>query len=266
MVDLRAQHEPLRAELQRAFDRVLDSNRFILGGEVEAFEREVAQVLDVPFAVGLSSGSDALLVALAACGVGPGDEVVTTPFSFFATVEAIMRLGARPVFADIDPATMNIDPDAAAALVGPRTKAVLVVHLFGRVAETRSIEKACGPRGTAVVEDAAQAIGAVAADRRRPGQIGAAATLSFFPSKNLGGFGDGGMLLTASGEVAAYARRARVHGASRQFVHETIGGNFRMDELHAALLRVKLPHLGGWRQRRHEIASRYQESWAELPL
>src|SRR4051794_8458236 len=237
MVDLRAQHEPLRAELQRAFDRVLDSNRFILGGEVEAFEREVAQALEVPFAVGLSSGSDALLVALGACGVGPGDEVVTTPFSFFATVEAIVRLGARPVFADIDPSTLNLDPRAAAALVGPRTKAVLIVHLFGRVAETRVLEQACAAAGIPLVEDAAQAIGAVAPDGRTPGRIGAAAALSFFPSKNLGGFGDGGMLLTTSREIAEHARAARVHGAARRFVHETIGGNFRLDELQAVLLR-----------------------------
>jgi dTDP-4-amino-4,6-dideoxygalactose transaminase len=266
MVDLGAQHEPLRPDLQRAFERVLASNRFILGEEVAAFERELGQALEVPFAVGLSSGSDALLVALGACGVGPGDEVVTTPFSFFATVEAIVRLGARPVFADIDPTTMNIDPDAAVARIGPRTKAVLVVHLFGRVADTRSIEKACGPRGIPVLEDAAQAIGAVAPDGRRPGQIGAAATLSFFPSKNLGGFGDGGMLLTASTEIAEYARGARVHGASRRFVHDAIGGNFRLDELQAALLRVKVPHLGAWQRRRADIARRYHDAWAALPV
>jgi len=266
MVDLAPQHEALLPDLRRAFERVLASNRFILGDEVAAFERELAQALDVPFAVGLSSGSDALLVALAACGVGPGDDVVTTPFSFFATVEAIVRLGARPVFADIDPATLNIDPRAAAALVGPRTKAALIVHLFGRVAETRVLEQACAARNIPLVEDAAQAIGAVAADGRAPGRIGAAATLSFFPSKNLGGFGDGGMLLTASPEIAEHARRARVHGATRRFVHETLGGNFRLDELQAALLRCKLPHLGAWRERRREIAARYHESWAGLPL
>jgi dTDP-4-amino-4,6-dideoxygalactose transaminase len=266
MADLGAQHEPLRADLQRAFERVLASNRFILGDEVAAFEREAAQALDVPFAVGLSSGSDALLVALGACGVGPGDEVVTTPFSFFATVEAIVRLGARPVFADVDAATLNIDPRAAAARVGPRTKAVLIVHLFGRVAETRVLEQACAARGIPIVEDAAQAIGATAPDGRGPGRIGAAAALSFFPSKNLGGFGDGGMLLTASDEIAERARRARVHGASGRFVHETIGGNFRLDELQAALLRVKLPRLDAWRRRRLEIATRYREAWAQLPI
>jgi dTDP-4-amino-4,6-dideoxygalactose transaminase len=266
MLDLAAQHETLRADLRRAFERVLASNRFILGDEVSAFERELAQALAVPFAVGLSSGSDALLVALAACGVGPGDDVVTTPFSFFATVEAIVRLGARPVFADVDPTTLNIDPHAAAALVGPRTKAALIVHLFGRVAETQALEQACAPRGIPLVEDAAQAIGARAPDGRAPGRIGAAATLSFFPSKNLGGFGDGGMLLTRSPEVAAHARRARVHGASGRFVHETIGGNFRLDELQAALLRCKLPHLERWRQRRCEVADRYREFWEKLPI
>jgi dTDP-4-amino-4,6-dideoxygalactose transaminase len=266
MVDLGVLHDPLRADLQRAFERVLASGRFILGGEVAAFEGEVARALDVPFAVGLSSGSDALLVALSACGVGPGDEVVTTPFTFFATTGAIVRLGARPVFADLDPTTLNVDPAAAAARIGPRTKAVLIVHLFGRVAETRVLEEACALRGIPLIEDAAQAIGAAGRDGRTPGQIGAAATLSFFPSKNLGGFGDGGMLLTASPEIAGRARRARVHGAANRFVHEEIGGNFRMDELQAALLRVKLPHLGEWRRRRLDVAGRYREAWAELPI
>jgi dTDP-4-amino-4,6-dideoxygalactose transaminase len=266
MVDLGAQHAPLRAELQRAFERVLASNRFILGEEVAAFEAEAARALDVPFAVGLSSGSDALLVALDACGVGPGDEVVTTPFTFFATAEAIVRLGARPVFADVDPTTLNVDPDEAAARVGPRTKAALVVHLFGRIADTAALAAACEARGVPLVEDAAQAIGAVGRDGRRAGGIGAAAALSFFPSKNLGGFGDGGMLLTASAEIAAHARRARVHGADRRFVHDAIGGNFRMDELQAALLRVKLPHLEAWRRQRLERARRYQEAWAGLPV
>jgi dTDP-4-amino-4,6-dideoxygalactose transaminase len=266
MVDLAAQHAPLRDDLRRAFERVLASNRFILGDEVAALEAEAAHALDVPFAVGLSSGSDALLVALDACGVGPGDEVVTTPFTFFATAEAIVRLGARPVFADVVPTTMNLDPVAAAARIGPRTKAVLIVHLFGRVAATEALEQACAARGISLIEDAAQAIGAAARDGRMPGRIGAAATLSFFPSKNLGGFGDGGMLLTASPEIAGRARRVRVHGAVGRFVHEEIGGNFRMDELQAALLRVKLPHLGGWRRWRLDVASRYRDAWAELPI
>jgi dTDP-4-amino-4,6-dideoxygalactose transaminase len=269
MVDLAAQHAALGPELRRAFERVLASNRFILGGaggEVAAFEAEVAQALGVPFAVGLSSGSDALLVALAACGVGPGDEVVTTPFTFFATTEAIVRLGARPVFADVDPTTMNLDAAAAAARVGPRTKAVMVVHLFGRVAETKGLAEACAARDIPLLEDAAQAFGAVAPDGRPAGAIGAAAALSFFPSKNLGGFGDGGMLLTVDGELAARARRARTHGATRRFVHETIGGNFRMDELQAALLRVKLPHAATWARRRHDVAQRYREAWAALPV
>jgi dTDP-4-amino-4,6-dideoxygalactose transaminase len=266
MLDLSTQHEELLPELRRAFERVLASNRFILGEEVAAFEREVTQALDVPFAIGLSSGSDALLAALGACGVGPGDEVVTTSFSFFATAEAIVRLGAKPIFADVDPATLNIDPHGAAALVGPRTKAVLIVHLFGRMAETRALEGACAARGIPIVEDAAQAIGAVASDGRGPGRVGTAAALSFFPSKNLGGFGDGGMLLTSAAEIAARVRAARVHGARGRFVHETIGGNFRLDELQAALLRAKLPRLGAWRRQRLEIARRYHESWAELPL
>ncbi len=256
--DLAAHHEPLMPELAAAAVRVLTSGRFITGAETEAFEREAAAALSIPHAVGVSSGTDGLLAALMACGVGPGDEVVTTPFSFFASVEAILRLGATPVFADVDPSTLNIDPTAATARIGPRTKAVLVVHLFGRAARLDGLEEACAARDIPIVEDAAQAIGA-RSEGRPVGALGRAAVVSFFPSKNLGGFGDGGMVLTTNADFAARVRVLRVHGATAKNRHEILGGNFRLDELQAALLRVKLPHLSRWTERRREIAERYRQ-------
>ncbi len=266
--DLAAHHEPLLPELAAAALRVLSSGRFIAGPETEAFESEAAAALGVPEAVGVSSGTDGLLATLMACGVGPADEVVTTPFSFFASVGAILRLGATPVFADIDPATLNLDPTAALARVGPKTKAVLPVHLFGRVARTAPLEATCARQQIPIIEDAAQAIGARSDDEgggaRPVGLIGRAAVLSFFPSKNLGGFGDAGMVLTGDGALAQRLRLLRVHGASTKHRHEILGGNFRLDELQAALLRVKLPHLPRWTERRRQVASLYRERLADL--
>ena len=290
MQDLAAHHAPLHAELVAAAERVLASGRFILGsaagGEVSRLEEEAADALHVAHAVGVSSGTDALLVILMAAGVGPGDEVVTTPFSFIAGAGAIARLGARPVFADVDRDTLTLDPDAAVARIGPRTRAVLTVHLHGRVARTAPLEEACARRGIALLEDAAQAISArssegtpvaradSAADtiaaggtkERWPGAIGRAAALSFFPTKILGGFGDGGMVLTNDGAFAERARVLRVHGATARFHHVALGGNFRLDELQAALLRVKLPRLPGWIAARRRIARRYREALAPTPL
>jgi len=256
LLDLGVQHAPLRDELAAAAARVLASGRFILGPEVEAFEQEAAALLRVGHAIGVSSGSDALLALLLAHGIGPGDEVVTTPYSFFATPEAILRAGATPAFADVDPATMNLDPEAAARRIGARTKAVLVVHLFGRKARTDGLRAACAAAGIPLIEDAAQAIG-VRVDT---------AALSFFPSKNLGGFGDGGMVVTNDGAVADRVRRLRSHGASAPHRHEVVGGNFRLDELQAALLRVKLPHLGAWSDERARIAAAYRGRLADLPV
>ncbi len=254
--DLAAHHEGLLPELAAAAIRVLTSGRFIAGAETEAFEREVAAALSISHAVGVSSGTDGLLAALMACGVGPGDEVVTTPFSFFASVGSIVRLGATPIFADIDPSSFNIDPAAAAARLGPKTRAVLVVHLFGRAARLDGLEGACAARGVPIIEDAAQAIGA--RDGGRPvGALGRAAVISFFPSKNLGGFGDGGMVVTNDADFAARLRVLRRHGATAKNRHEIIGGNFRLDELQAALLRVKLPHLSRWTESRRQLADRY---------
>ena len=203
---------------------------------------------------------------LMAAGVGPGDDVVTTPFSFFATAGAIVRLGARPVFADIEPASLNLDPDAAVAGIGARTKAVLTVHLFGRMARTNAIEAVCAARGLSLLEDAAQAIGATDNAGRRVGTIGQAAALSFFPTKNLGGFGDAGMVLTNDRDFAERVRLLRVHGAPAKSHHTVVGGNFRMDELQAALLRVKLPHLLRWTAARRRVAEMYREALSTTPL
>ncbi len=259
-LDLGAQHLPLGDDLRAAAARVLASGKFILGPEVVAFERELAVQLGVAEAVGLSSGTDALTALLMAASVGPGDEVVTTPYSFVATVESIVRLGARPVFADIDPGTMNIDPAAAVKRIGARSKAVLVVHLFGRAACAGPLRAACSAARIPLLEDGAQAIGA--------SEVGGGwgAALSFFPSKNLGGFGDGGAVTTDDAALAAQVRALRNHGAAQKLQHERIGGNFRLDELQAALLRVKLPHLSRWTAERRGLAALYRERLAGLPI
>jgi dTDP-4-amino-4,6-dideoxygalactose transaminase len=260
MLDLGPLHAPLEAALGAAAARVLASGRFILGPEVAAFEGELAAAAGIGQAVAVSSGTDALLALLMATGVGPGDEVVTTPYSFIATAEAIVRVGARPVFADVEPDTLNLDPRAAAARIGPRTKALLVVHLFGRPARLPAFRELAAGAGVALFEDAAQAIGAAGVGS------GDAAALSFFPAKNLGGFGDGGALLTTDAALADALRRIRNHGATDKTRHELLGGNFRLDELQAALLRVKLPHLPRWTAERRRLAALYQQRLAGLPL
>lgn len=264
MQDLEAHHRPLRHELDAAALRVLASGRYILGGpgsEVETFEREALDSLGAAHAIGVSSGTDALLTLLMACGVGPGDEVVTTPFSFIATADCIVRLGARPLFVDIEPGTWTLDPVAAIGRFGPRTKAVLPVHLFGRLARLDPLQQACASSGVALLEDAAQSIGAGAG-----GGQGRGAALSFFPTKNLGGFGDGGMVLTNDDAMAARVRVLRTHGATARFHHLVVGGNFRLDELQAALLRVKLPHLGRWTAARRTIAGWYRQALDGVPV
>ncbi|RMH36646.1 MAG: DegT/DnrJ/EryC1/StrS family aminotransferase [Deltaproteobacteria bacterium] len=249
VTDLKAETEPLRDELMAAVARVLDSGQFILGPEVDAFEAELAAAVGAAHAVGVSSGTDALLASLMALGVGPGDEVVTTPFTFFATAGAIARLGATPVFADIEPDTFNLDPDAAAAAITPRTRAVIAVNLFGRPADLPDAG------GVPVVEDAAQSLGTGA-------PRGACATYSFFPAKVLGAFGDAGAVATGDADLADRVRLLRAHGARPKYVHAVVGGNFRIDAVQAALLRVKLPHLRDAIARRRQIAARYR---AELP-
>ncbi len=256
--DLDRIHAPLRPRLLERIEAVLASNRFILGQEVEAFERELAEACGVDHAVAVSSGTDALLVTLMALDVGPGDEVVTTPFTFVSTAEVVHRVGARIVFADVDPATCNLDPASAVRALSPRTRAVIPVHLFGQCAHMDVLAEACAQRGAVLVEDAAQAIGARDATGRRVGQVGEAACLSFFPAKNLGAFGDAGAVLTRDATLAGRVRQLRVHGAVARYRYAHVGGNFRMDALQAAILRVKLEHLDEWTAARRRAAAYYR--------
>ena len=254
LLDVKAQNAPLRDALLAAIARVVDAGAFILGPEVEAFEKALAAHLGARRAVGLSSGTDALLVALMALGVRPGDEVVTTPFTFYATVGCIARLGARPVFADIDPRTFNLDPAAAATACGPKTRAVIPVHLFGRPATLPNVDGA-----VSVIEDSAQAIGACKV-------AGLASCLSFFPSKNLGAMGDGGALVTDDDAFADKVALLRAHGSKPKYVHHLVGGNFRLDAVQAAILRVKLGHLASWTAGRRRNAERYRRLFAAANL
>ncbi len=259
LLDLKAQYAPLREEIRAAIDRVCDAQHFILGPEVTEFEKEIAAFIGVRSAIGVSSGSDALLVALMALNIGPGDEVITTPYSFFATAGAVARRGARPVFVDIDPDTYNLEADAVAGKVTPRTKAILPVHLFGQVAEMNLLLNVANKHGLAIIEDAAQAIGAQDAQGRAAGTIGTCGCFSFFPSKNLGAFGDGGLVTTNDEKLAETIRVLRVHGSKPKYYHKLLGGNFRLDALQAAILRVKLPHLAGWTAQRRAHAQLYRE-------
>jgi dTDP-4-amino-4,6-dideoxygalactose transaminase len=262
LLDLQGQYGPLRDELLAAIARVCDSQRFIGGPEVEGLEREIATYLGVQHAVGLSSGTDALLVALMALGVGPGDEVITPTFSFFATAGCVSRVGATPVLVDIDPLTYNMDPSAAAAAITPRTRAIIPVHLYGQSAEMDPVLADAARRGIAVIEDAAQAIGATYKGRAA-GSMGKAGCFSFFPSKNLGAFGDAGLLTTDDDALAHEVRLLRNHGAEPKYFHKRIGGNFRLDALQAAVLRVKLPHLDRWTAMRRANADRYDALFAD---
>jgi dTDP-4-amino-4,6-dideoxygalactose transaminase len=262
LLDLDAQNRPLREQTLAAIARVVDSQRFIMGPEVAALEAELARMLGVAHAVGVSSGTDAVLLALMTLGIGAGDEVVTSSYSFFATAGAIARLGARPVFVDIDPATFNLVPSEVAAALTPRTRAILPVHLFGACADLDPILADAARAGIPVVEDAAQAIGATYKSRPAGG-MGAIGCFSFFPSKNLGAFGDAGLLTTNDAALAATARRLRNHGAEPKYHHQLVGGNFRLDEIQAAVLRVKAPHLAAWTEARRSNARRYAAMFGE---
>jgi len=257
LLDLQAQYRPLRDEILAAITRVCDSQRFIMGPEIDGLEQEMSRLLGVRHAIAVSSGTDALLLALMALGIKAGDEVVTTTFSFFATAGAIVRVGARPVLVDIDPATFNIDPAQAVAAITPRTKAILPVHLFGLGADMDPIMAAADRAGIPVIEDAAQAIGSTYTSRPLGG-IGAFGCFSFFPSKNLGAFGDAGLLTTNDDARAERARLLRTHGMQPKYYHHLVGANFRMDALQAAVLRVKAPHLASWTAGRRANAARYR--------
>ena len=265
LLDLGAQYRPLRDELLAAIARVCDSQQFILGAEVEALERELARMLEVDHAIGVSSGTDALLASLMALGVGPGTDVVTPTYSFFATAGCISRLGATPIFVDIDPVTFNLDPDRLRRALTPATRALVVVHLFGLAADMDAIGRIARDAGVPIIEDAAQAIGARYGSRT-VGSFGAAGCFSFFPSKNLGAFGDGGLVVTNDAALAREVRLLRNHGMDPKYVHARIGGNFRLDALQAAVLRVKAPHLPAWTAARRRNADRYRTLFVEAGL
>jgi dTDP-4-amino-4,6-dideoxygalactose transaminase len=265
MLDLQAQYAQIKPEVDAALMRVVASQHFINGPDVEALEQEIARYCQVKHCIGVSSGSDALLVALMALNIGPGDEVITTPYTFFATAGAIARLGARPEFVDIDPATFNIDSRAIADKVTPRTRAIMPVHLFGQCADMDPILEIARKHHLAVVEDAAQAIGAEYKGHRA-GSMGTFGCYSFFPSKNLGGFGDGGAVVTNDATLANQVRLLRGHGSSPKYYHKLLGGNFRLDTIHAAVLRVKLPLLDSWSALRQEAAAHYTNLFAERGL
>jgi dTDP-4-amino-4,6-dideoxygalactose transaminase len=265
ILDLSVQHQKIAAEIQDAVARVLNSQQFILGPEVRELEREIAPYCQCAEAIGCASGSDALLLALMACGVGPGDEVITTPFSFFATVGSIVRLGARAVFVDIDESTFNIDAKRIEAAITERTKAIMPVHLFGQCAEMGRINELAELHKIAVIEDAAQAIGAEY-HGRRAGSLGIIGCFSFYPSKNLGGAGDGGLLTTNDPGMAETLRILRAHGAKKKYYHDRVGINSRLDSLQAAILRVKFRYLDQWAAARRKNAQRYRQLFDEGKL
>jgi len=265
LLDLKAQYAAIKTEVMAAIAEVCDSQHFILGPKVEELEKSVAAYSGAKYGVGVSSGTDALLMALMAIDIKPGDEVITTPFTFFATGGVIHRLGARPVFVDIDPVTFNIDPSKIEAAVTKKTRAILPVHLFGQMADMDPIMAVARKHGLSVIEDGAQSIGAEY-KARRCGSIGDIGCLSFFPSKNLGGFGDGGMVVT--NDLALYEKLSilRVHGSKPKYYHKIVGGNFRIDALQAAVLSVKLKYLDGWSEGRRKNAEYYDKAFAGLGL
>ncbi len=263
LLDLQAQYASLRDEMRPAIERVLESQRFVLGDEVRRLENSIAKYCQTSHAVGCASGSDALLLALMALDVGAGDEVVTTPFSFFATASCIARLGARPVFVEIDKLTYNLDVSQVADAITSRTKAIMPVHMYGQCAEMDPLLELGERHRVAIVEDAAQAIGAT--DRgRRAGSMGMIGCFSFYPTKNLGGAGDGGIVTTNDEQLAQRLRRLRAHGGATEYEHQEVGINSRLDELQAAVLNVKLPHLDHWSDERARIAQFYSQSLKDL--
>jgi dTDP-4-amino-4,6-dideoxygalactose transaminase len=257
LLDLQAQYASIREDVLAAITRVCDTQQFIMGPEVERLERELRSAIGARAAIAVSSGTDALLVAMMALGIGPGDEVITPTFSFFATAGCVARLGARPVFVDVDPATLMLDAAGVRAALTPRTRAIVPVHLFGLCADMDPLIALAADARIPVLEDAAQAIGATYKGRTA-GTIGTMAAFSFFPSKNLGAYGDAGLVTTADDALAARVRLLRTHGAEPKYYHREIGGNFRLDALQAAVLTVKLPHLARWNEARRANAARYR--------
>ncbi len=258
LLDLKPQYAALAEELDQAVLSVARSQYFILGPEVECFEAGVANYCDVDHGVGVSSGTDALIVALMALGIGPGDEVITTPYTFFGTIGSIVRVGATPVLVDIEPDTFNIDASKIETVITDKTRAIIPVHLFGQMADMRAIKDIAREHDILIIEDAAQAIGAK--QNGRPAcSFGHMGCLSFFPTKNLGGFGDGGMVVTDDADYANIIKQLRNHGMEPKYYHSRVGGNFRLDALQAAVLNVKLPHLNNWHEQRRENAALYRK-------
>jgi dTDP-4-amino-4,6-dideoxygalactose transaminase len=265
MVDLKAQYLQLKEEIDQSLQQVLESCAFILGPNVKAFEEESAAYLGVKHAIGVASGTDALHLALLAAGIGEGDEVITTPFTFIATAEAIRYVGAKPVFVDIDPETFNIDPEAIESAITEKTAAVMPVHLFGQPADMQRIAAICEKHGLKMVEDCAQSFGASIAGRQT-GSFGVSAGFSFFPSKNLGCYGDGGLVTTNDDEIADKIKVLRNHGSEVRYYHDVIGYNSRLDEMQAAILRVKLKRIDDFNRNRRRVAHLYSDLMADLPV
>lgn len=259
LLDLKAHHEPLQREIMVALEQVFKSQAFILGSEVGRLEERIAAYCQSQYGVGVTSGTDALLIALMALGIGPGDEVITTPYSFFATAGVIVRLGAKPVFVDIDLTTYNIDSAKISQVVTTKTKAIIPVHLYGQCADMEPVMRVAKEHKLSIIEDAAQAIGSEYQDGRRTCSMGTIGCLSFFPTKNLGCLGDGGMAVTSDPELAERMRILRVHGSKPKYYHKLIGGNFRLDTIQAAVLNIKLNYLDEWTRKRQENAIRYGE-------
>jgi dTDP-4-amino-4,6-dideoxygalactose transaminase len=265
LLDLKAQYATIREEVRATVDRVLESQQFILGAEVESLEKEIAAYSQCKHGIGMSSGTDALLVALMALDLVPGDEVIVPTYTFFATAGSVARLGAKPVFVDIDPQTFNLDLEQVEAAITPRTRAIMPVHLFGQMADMDTLMDIAQRNDLIVIEDAAQAIGAEYRGRRA-GSIGQIGCFSFFPSKNLGGIGDGGMITTNDDALAQKMMRLRNHGMHPKYYHQLIGGNFRLDAIQAAVLRVKLKYLDGWSARRQLNATCYRDLFSRAEL
>jgi dTDP-4-amino-4,6-dideoxygalactose transaminase len=263
LLDLKAQYIPIKDEIRTALDEVIESQHFIMGPKVDELEKKIAAYSGVKYAIGVSSGTDALLIALMALDIRPGDEVVTTPFTFFATAGVIARLNATPVFVDIDPVTFNMDAAKIEQVLSRRTKAIIPIHLFGQCADMEPILDIAARRHVPVIEDAAQSIGAEYKGKRS-GSLGTMGIFSFFPSKNLGGFGDGGMVVTNDDALGEKLRILRVHGSKPKYYHKIVGGNFRLDALQASVLNVKLKYLDGWSQGRRNNAAFYDERFRAL--
>jgi len=263
LVDLRAQYTSIRNEIDSAIRDVIEQQQFVLGNNVEELEEKIARYVGTNYAVGVASGTDAILLSLKALGVGPGDEVITTSFSFFATADAIVNAGATPVFVDIDPRTFNLDPALIEPVITERTKAIVPVHLFGQCADMDPILEIAKKHNLRVIEDAAQAIGATY-KKREASSTGDCGCISFFPAKNLGAYGDGGIVVTSDAQIAETVRMLRVHGSRKRYYHDRIGTNSRLDALQAAILLAKLPHLDEWNEKRRRNAAYYEEKLAGL--